>query len=115
MHPSNDVNPIHASGSAPRRAASMEPQVADRLPDLLASDDAFRRLFKRNPHAALEQIGFRAPPGLLSPAGCFFGIESLASKATIAAARLEIRGALMSGLGQHPIQLDTGNRALRRR
>ena len=90
------------------RSAPLDPQTADRLLDLLSTDDAFRRLFKRSPARALEQVGFQADRVLLSPAFCFFGIEKLASKTQIIEARNEIRAMLTAGLAQNPPQLDAG-------
>jgi putative modified peptide len=90
------------------RSAPLDPQIADRLLDLLSTDDAFRRLFKRNPGKALDQIGFLAGSAVLSPSFCFFGIQKLASKRQIIEVRAEIRAMLLSGLSQNPIQLDVG-------
>lgn len=73
-----------------KRAAPLDPQVADRLLDLLSTDDAFRRLFSRDPRKALEQVGFSNTTDLPSPAFCTSGI-TLASRSEIAAARGEIK------------------------
>jgi putative modified peptide len=81
--------------------------VADRLLELLSSDDAFRKLFTRNPGEALAQAGFVNTTYAPSPQICFWGIE-LASKEQIAQARDEIRRMLTGGLSQSPIQLDAG-------
>ena len=47
-------------GPAP---APLEPKVARKLLDLLASDNDFRRLFKKDAHAALVKAGYTAPAG----------------------------------------------------
>ncbi len=47
-------------GSAP---APLEPKVAKKLLDLLSTDNDFRRLFKKDAHAALVQAGWKAPAG----------------------------------------------------
>jgi len=99
----------HVASTAKKRSAPLDSQTADRLLDLLSSDDAFRRLFKRDPRRALEQVGFVESSLLASPGWCFFGITKLASKAQISAARVEIRTMLTSGLGQSPPLLDAAN------
>src|SRR5690606_37868706 len=47
-------------GPAP---AALEPKVARKLLDLLSSDNEFRRLFKKDAHAALVKAGYKAPAG----------------------------------------------------
>jgi len=47
-------------GPAP---AGLEPRVARKLLDLLATDDDFRSLFQADAHAALVQAGYEAPAG----------------------------------------------------
>jgi putative modified peptide len=91
-----------------RRTAPIDPQVADRLLDLLSTDDAFRKLFSRDPATALTQVGFVKVAGETSPDGCFWGITQLASKAQIALAREEIRQMLTRGLAQTTPSLDAG-------
>jgi len=100
-----DTNGVTAQLGSKQRSAPLEPQVADRLLDLLASDDAFRELFTHNPGEALEQAGFVNITDKPSPKFCFWGIE-LASKEEIARARDQIRAMLTRGLGQNPPQLD---------
>ena len=97
--------------AAKKRSAPLEPQVADRLLDLLSTDDAFRSLFMSNPREALAQIGFVDETELASPHFCFGGISKLAPKSVIAAARSEIRSMLTSGLGQISPLLDAGTTA----
>lgn len=41
----------------PSAHGTVEPDVADRLLDLLSSDDAFRQRFQDDPAAALQEIG----------------------------------------------------------
>jgi putative modified peptide len=97
-----------------KRSASLDPKVADKLLDLLSTDNSFRRLFKRNPGKALEQVGFVVSAGMVSPAGCFFGITKLASKADIIKARNELLKYLTAGLAQNPIQLNVESGVARR-
>jgi putative modified peptide len=98
--------------TAKKRSAPLDPQVADRLLDLLSTDDAFRKLFMRDPRAALDQVGFVNTTDLPSPTDCFWPPQ-LASKTQIAAARDEIRIMLTSGLAQTPPQLDANVAASR--
>ncbi len=83
-------------GPAP---APLKPQVAERLLDLLSSDDDFRALFKRDAHAALVQAGYEAPAGsdatqaaALSGGACMqlAASDQLASKERFAADRQKL-------------------------
>jgi putative modified peptide len=107
------------------RSAPLDPKVADKLLDLLSTDNAFRRLFKKDPQAALAQVGHPeakavvagrkkgvAAPALTTASCCT--LQSIAPKATIIKARAELRQMLASGLAQNPIQLDVGTSAARR-
>lgn len=47
-------------GPAP---APLEPKVARKLLDLLSTDNDFRRLFKKDAHAALLKVGYKPPAG----------------------------------------------------
>lgn len=40
------------------KSAPLSPQVANKLLDLLSSDNEFRRLFKKDPVAALAKVGY---------------------------------------------------------
>jgi len=73
-------------GPAP---APLNPQVADKLLELLSTDDDFRDLFQRDAHAALVEAGYSAPAGsdpvqaaALSGASCMqlSATDQLASK-----------------------------------
>ena len=98
--------------AAKQRTVPLDPQVADRLLDLLSSDDKFRALFMSNPREALLQVGFVNETDLASPFGCFWGISKLASKDAIAAAWSEILNMLTGGLSHTSPQLDVGNSRL---
>lgn len=97
-----------ASSTTKKRSAPLDPKVADRLLELLSSDDEFRALFMSNPREALSEVGFVNETELASPHFCFWGISKLASKSDIAAARKEIRSMLTSGLSQITPNLDAG-------
>lgn len=51
---------VKGKGPAP---APLQPKVARKLLDLLSTDNEFRRLFKKDAHAALVKAGYRSPPG----------------------------------------------------
>ena len=69
--------------------AGLEPKVADRLLDLLSTDDAFRELFVKDTKSALELAGYiHLDQRLPHPAICFLPkTGKLASKQDIAAAK----------------------------
>lgn len=92
--------------------APLDPKVADRLLDLLSTDDEFRHLFKDDPRAALIQAGWNPPSDFKSPAiaeasnlattgssamGCY-SVSSIAAKDEIAAAREQLKSYLTSAL-----------------
>ena len=62
-----DSRSTAAKPAAKKRSAPLDPQVADRLLDLLSSDDAFRSLFMSSPREALAQIGFVNETEFASP------------------------------------------------
>jgi putative modified peptide len=99
-----DTSKSTQASTAKKRSAPLDPQVADRLLDLLSSDDAFRKLFSRDPREALAQVGFVNTTDLPSPADC--KVWPLASKSQIAAAREEIKKMFTSGLNQTTPDLD---------
>lgn len=43
--------------------APLDPKVQKKLLDLLSTDNEFRRLFKKDAHAALVKAGWKAPAG----------------------------------------------------
>jgi putative modified peptide len=51
-----------AKGKGPA-PAPIDPKVARKLLDLLSTDNDFRRLFKKDAHAALLKAGYRSPAG----------------------------------------------------
>ena len=108
------------------RSAPLDPKVADKLLDLLSTDNAFRRLFKKDPQAALAQVGHPeakaavaalkkggTAPALTTASCC--QLTSIAPKATIIRAREELKTMLTSGLAQTPPALDAASLARRAR
>lgn len=103
------ANAIKFDSTAPsskKTSARIEPQVADRLLELLGTDDVFRQLFKNDPRQALLRVGFVESASEISPVGCLTGIENLASKAAILGSSAELKAVLTSGLALSPIQLN---------
>jgi putative modified peptide len=122
-------------GAGKKQAAPLDPKVADRLLDLLSTDNEFRRLFKKDPHAALVKAGWKppkaeaptlakarkgppftppGPPPVAPPVMCL-QVDRIAPKEQIIRAREELRAVLTSGLAQNPIQLNVASTASRRR
>lgn len=84
-----------AATSGKKRSAPLEPQVADRLLDLLCTDNEFRRLFKKSPEDALRHLGCSLPEG--TRLECL-SAGRLASKNEVAIARDALRTYLTSRL-----------------
>lgn len=95
----------------------LQPKVADKLLEMLSSDDDFRDLFQRDATAALAQVGH--PPaqklvasGRYSPNDSFacMATNQLASKDALSQARQQLVGTL-TGSGSHtdPHRFDAGN------
>jgi putative modified peptide len=80
------------------KAAPLEAKVADKLLDLLGADNEFRRLFKKDPGAALEQVGY--PPDMAARLGHCSQVEHIASKAEIMRSRTELKQQLTSFASQ---------------
>jgi len=105
-------------GMAKQKSAPLDPKVADKLLDLLSTDNEFRRLFKKDPQAALAQAGHpeakaalaakrkgESPASALMTASCC-QVQRIAPKADIQKARDELKAMLLAGLGQTPPMLD---------
>lgn len=72
----------------------LDAAVANRLLDLLSTDDAFRELFVRDARAALETAGYvNDDPTAAHPAMCL-QVHALASKESIAASRSKLTSSL---------------------
>lgn len=89
-----DTHIRRAYGKAP--SPPLSPQIADALLHLLGSDNEFRRLFKKDPTAALAKVGYAPAQQMLAsrthqkpgaPAQEFFKVRRLAPKAEIIASR----------------------------
>lgn len=115
------------------KSASLEPKVADRLLDLLSTDNDFRRLFKKDPQAALAKVGHPeaktalaaqrkgppfpppGPPPQVPPVWDCCHVARIAPKNEIIKARESLREYLTSGLGMTPVQLNVATTDARRR
>lgn len=71
----------------------LDPTAADRLLELLSTDDEFRELFVKNREAALERVGYSDPTNTTIQCNA---VSSIASKQDIAAAREELKRHLTS-------------------
>jgi putative modified peptide len=117
---------------AKKQAAPLDPKVADRLLDLLGTDNEFRRLFKKDPQAALVKAGWKAPkapvgaparkgppftppgpPTMVPPVMCL-QVDRIAPKETISRSRDALKAFLTSELTMQPIQLNVATTASRR-
>jgi putative modified peptide len=103
-----------------QRSASLDPQVADRLLDLLSTDDAFRQLFQTSPQAALRSIGYvpdEADATVIADLNVaqypepfsLCEVGQLASKQAIRDARAVLKEVLMKGLAYNTPTLDAVN------
>lgn len=117
---------------AEAKTAPLDAKIADKLLDLLSTDNEFRRLFKKDPQAALVKAGYKVPkaalavvrkgPPFASPGpppvippihGCC-RVQRIAPKADVIKARAEIKKMLVSGLALTTPQLDAAITAERR-
>lgn len=94
--------------SAQRCRTPLDAQLADRLLDLLSTDDEFRFQFSAAPLEALKAIGYQTK-GIGSAPFEFCEIGILASKEAIRRAREELKLVLMQGSAYTSPNLDAGN------
>ena len=89
-------------GPAP---APLDPKVQKKLLDLLSTDNEFRRLFKKDPAAALVKVGHPKEAALATASCC--QVQSIAPKAQIVKSRDELKSMLTSSLSMTPPKLCT--------
>lgn len=77
------------------KSAPLDPKVAGKLLDKLSTDNEFRRLFKKDPAAALVKVGYAGASLADSPMTCM-SVSRIAPKQEIAAAREELVSHLTS-------------------
>jgi putative modified peptide len=103
------------------KPAPLDAKVADKLLDLLGTDNEFRRLFKKDPGAALVKAGYKLPKGDAAAADNLqklhkqLKVDKIAPKANVQKARMEIKSSLTSGLAMQPIQLNVASSTVRRK
>jgi len=91
------------------RTPALDPKVADKLLDKLSTDNDFRRLFKKDPAAALVKAG-HPKDAALATAGCC-QIQSIAPKAQIVKSRSELKAMLTASLSMTPPRLNAAGTA----
>ena len=101
------------------KTAPLDPKVAGKLLDKLSTDNEFRRLFKKDPKAALISVGYKEPletgtGGRQRRIYDCCTVTRIAPKADIIKARGALLESFMAGLGQSPIQLNVSSNAARR-
>lgn len=52
------------------KPAALDPKVTRKLLDKLSTDNEFRRLFKKDAHAALAKVGYKVEAGTTSAGSC---------------------------------------------
>ena len=97
-----------------KKAAPLGADVADKLLDLLSSDETFRAQFQASPVEALTSIGYISPTfsadassDLAIPFGAC-SVVQLANPDLISAAREELKATLMKGMAYHTPTLEAG-------
>jgi len=78
------------------KPAPLDPKVTKKLLDKLSTDNDFRRLFKKDAHAALTQVGYKVDAGSTSAGECMqlASTDRIAPKAKIARDRAKLESAL---------------------
>lgn len=73
-----------ATKKGPGPTEPLDPKVVKKLLDLLSTDNEFRRLFKKDAHAALAKAGWKAPAGTdrSAPLAALSGGSCLQMKST---------------------------------
>lgn len=92
---------------------NLSEEVADKLLDRLASDDAFREKFSSDPRAALADVGHAPAQDDAVESGPWdcMSVDQLASKEAIRAGRDTLRKQLIQAqAGANPITLETARR-----
>ena len=100
----------HAEAKPATALNKFSPEVADRLLDKLATDDAFRSLFLSDARSALRLVGHETPAADVGVEGadpimCCIGMKSLASKEALQASRHRLRDRLSMSVFHYEIEL----------
>ena len=80
------------------KPAPLDPKVTKKLLDKLSTDNEFRRLFKKDAHAALLKVGYKPDAGATSLAGCMQlqSTDRIAPKAKIVRDRAKLETSVNS-------------------
>ncbi len=118
-----------------KQSEPLSPKVADKLLDLLSTDNEFRRLIKKDPQAAFIQAGYKPskelaawlkqfpgkgprpplPPHVPTPPWLCCKIDRIAPKAKVVAMRGTLHSMFTSGSAHQPIELNVGTASRRLR
>lgn len=85
-------------------------ELADKLLAKLSSDDAFREHFRKDPRAALKELGYETPADEVGvegsdPVMCLDGNLALASKQDIASARHQLQTQLSGSVFHYVVTI----------
>ena len=80
------------------KPAPLDPKVTKKLLDKLATDNEFRRLFKKDAGAALAKVGYKLEAGATSAGGCMqlTATDRIAPKEKIVRDRAKLEKSLSS-------------------
>lgn len=91
--------------AGPKKTAPIDAAIAERLLELLSSDDSFREQFQTDPVAALRSIGYgsaemalKSASGDLTDPFSACSVVQLASKEQILEAKTELKATMIQGL-----------------
>ena len=97
-----------------KKTASVDAETAEKLLDLLSSDEDFRQRFQASPLDALESIGYKKPATEALPfSAC--RVTQLASKEQISEAKADLKASLTQGLAYNTPTLEAETLARRTR
>ncbi len=118
-----------------KQSEPLSPKVADRLLELLSTDNEFRRLIKKDPEAAFIQAGYKPskelaawlnlppvkgkrpplPPGVPMPPWMCCNISRIAPKSVVIASKQELKSMFTLGMSFIPHKLDMQQRKVQKR
>ena len=94
--------------TAGKKSAPLDPKVADKLLDLLSTDNEFRRLFKKDPQAAVSRLGHDPSTSMVCAS-----VKTIAPKREFATIREELKTHLVTqGVFTVPHCFEAGKVAL---
>jgi putative modified peptide len=91
------------------KSIPLDPKTADNLLELLSTDNAFRRLYRKDPLAALAKAGHQPAADAIALLGCCTVKDALATKSELSAARSQLKAYLTSAaIYTNPHAFDAG-------